>query len=864
MTPEELGIEIRSFSAKSRSLLFAGAGVSARVGMPTWEALLNGMAGVCREFHDSLSADLILDKVSQGDYLGAAAVYKLCTKIPIGVRLARIADTFSNISGDINQLKSLSKLPFSGMLTTNYDRVLHTAIATFRNISPLQIELGDETMKYGAGITEFFVARIHGRYEVPSSIVLDSSDYDKLKINSTYRDFLTQILRQRPTLFIGFSFFDPAIQIVLDTYKAAFGPNFPEMHLAIIPDGHDKRLLTALSEVNIQVLTYDPNDLHKNLWRSIRVATEVPAPLPEQTHADALIPKDLPNSCLHRMIAFTFAQSSTPDHIRRPALEMVQDGALLSVLDEWGGGNVDKISVVESLRQLLGIEKDQAVALFEQSSRRLLAAGQIRDLGKYISKAATNNDSFDKTLNILASGTTDRVKILKGITLEPRYGPLLKELWENLFIIRSWDLAPQYAGSMAIKGVAVEETISSLLQGKGVPVGVEKALLESFLHVIRHPDNAQATALAEMSRTAITVQILLASPRQTIAHAYTLPTKIYFDASVLLPAIIPGHPMHHGYLSAIKRLKSAAKNARQKCEFEIRAEFLEEILKHREKAIELVKQLKLEEPVFMAKHISFYGAENTNVYVGAFSSLFKRGETSPHSFSAFLFKIAPYRNEKELIAFLQQEGFKAEMERFFYKNHSDFSHIFNHLLSGYEQALSFGKNKDRVLIQHEALQLTQLSCDAASGIRSLFVTADRRLQRIIHSTKDLEKLTGSVISELGFIGLVDLLVGLGPDKEIFTRLMWAMPRTNVQRQIRDYLVTTTLNHYDDAMALAMPTVLDEILSSEQYAIEANGEQFRKATSTEDAKSASEFLDRLQDEYFEKMRKTIERREKSAR
>jgi hypothetical protein len=197
---------------------------------------------------------------------------------------------------------------------------------------------------------------------------------------------------------------------------------------------------------------------------------------------------------------------------------------------------------------------------------------------------------------------------------------------------------------------------------------------------------------------------------------------------------------------------------------------------------------------------------------------------------------------------------------FTHKNNVEFSHIFNDLSHGYERQMwVMRKPKEKVLIKHEAQQLARLFLDVSAGKRSVFVTADTRLQRVVQGSEDLERLTGNVLSQIGFVGLVDLLVGLAPDREVFTRLMWACPRNDVQRHIRDYLVAVTLRQYDDAMTRAMPEVLHDIISAAQHEISMFARQPGNATDPDDVKETGRFLDRLENQFFERMRKVIETR-----
>jgi len=52
-----------------------------------------------------------------------------------------------------------------------------------------------------------------------------------------------------------------------------------------------------------------------------------------------------------------------------------------------------------------------------------------------------------------------------------------------------------------------------------------------------------------------------ASPRQSLFKSHALPQRVYFDASVLLPAIVPGHPFNKLYRETVDRLIKAASQA---------------------------------------------------------------------------------------------------------------------------------------------------------------------------------------------------------------------------------------------------------------------------------------------------------------
>jgi len=130
-SPQAIAERLSRFVGTPRSILFAGAGIPARLNIPTWSRLLEELAGICVGFGDDLSASLIRSRVAEGDYIGAATVYTSCKKIPKGERLKRLSALLTPSLDDsaLDKLRSLLCLGLRGVVTTNYDRVLHNAFS---------------------------------------------------------------------------------------------------------------------------------------------------------------------------------------------------------------------------------------------------------------------------------------------------------------------------------------------------------------------------------------------------------------------------------------------------------------------------------------------------------------------------------------------------------------------------------------------------------------------------------------------------------------------------------------------------------------------------------------------------------------
>jgi hypothetical protein len=277
--------------------------------------------------------------------------------------------------------------------------------------------------------------------------------------------------------------------------------------------------------------------------------------------------------------------------------------------------------------------------------------------------------------------------------------------------------------------------------------------------------------------------------------------------------------------------------------------------------------LGVDHPDVLRRLITFYGAENVNVFIGAFASHVgqnrKQGQRR-QTFSQFLREVAPYRTEDELAAYLRKSGFLVASMSFRQQHNHEFVQVFNPLMLGYEKdkAGILGQ-KEKILVEHEAAQLVQLQLDQASGARSVFVSADRRMRRVMLSAGDLRQFVGMALPPEGFVGLLDIMVGLKTDRRGLTRLVWAAPRRDADQAIRDYLVARALDQTKAALARAMPEVIDQVVADGKRELEAQGVDWSAANEVEDVARTAKFMDRLEETFFETMRWWIEREERES-
>ena len=868
----ELSDAIFDFTSTRDAVLFSGAGVGKRVDLPTWPEYMRHLADICNHYGSSLSAQLIEQRVSSESYVTAAGIYEFCEEIPIGERWKGLSSPFTKLipQPKLEELTALFQIPFGAVVTTNYDRSQLDAYALVHRRAPIPYELDDGTLKNGALQSGFFLARIHGRAERPTSMVLYPSSYLKLEGDASYKDFLLSLLGNRRCLFIGFSFVDPAIDEILTRYKALAGPVFKKLHQAILPSDASPKLERRLMELNIQVVNYDVAGGHLNLWKAIRkTAARFTAKTTVVTVFTSARPIENRFSTLQRFFAFAYAQQQTATEVR-PLITQARDGMVLALAREAGAQGITEILLQEKVRQILYLSQEEVQPIVRDSLGRLLAQGDLKAQANRFLFTGAEPDILIKHLSILAAGVLDRMKVREGISPKEISPDMVQQVLERIFMARAWDLAAHYAGGGAGYGSDLNRVIKEVAGEVAYkkPAFEVLALEQSCLNLLSSPTDREAPHLAEVGRTAFAIQLVLSSPRQALLQRFSLPERIYLDASILLPTLVPGHPLRPVYSDAIKRLKAAANEAGVRCELLVGEPFLNEVISHRNLALDLAREIAIDgSPKNLQQLITFYGAENTNVFIGAFSSHVSKAEMLKErrpAFKAFLRQYAPYQTEAELAQYLSRGGIQVVKMNFRYEHNADFVQVFNPLMSGYEKdSIERLEAKEKVLIEHEASQIVQLRLDQAAGKRAVFVSADRRLKRALLLSTALRDQASMVVPPQGFVGIVDVMVGLKTDKRSLARLIWAPPRRDSEQAIRDYLIRQALNAMDAALANAMTEVIDDVVAKGKLKAERSNLDLAHGNEVEDVARNAQFMDRLSEEFFETMRWWMQKRETEA-
>lgn len=255
--PKDLIEKIRD----GKCILFAGAGTSLDAGLPSWCDLLKGMierVDACCELNEKEKEELDL----LIEYQDFNVVAQFC-KEQLGAKIFAdyIREKLTTTHKSSAKHSILAEIPFKAAITSNYDDFIEKNHTKSRVILPEEIDKFDQLTIETLFKDDFFpIFKIHGSCEDPKSIILTDNDYRNIIFRKPqYRENLKQIFKDKSLLFLGFSFRDSSINLLLqEIFTITDGMTNP--HYAFINDiGSIKKDFFWKSR-NIRVVPYQTID----------------------------------------------------------------------------------------------------------------------------------------------------------------------------------------------------------------------------------------------------------------------------------------------------------------------------------------------------------------------------------------------------------------------------------------------------------------------------------------------------------------------------------------------------------------------------------------------------------------------------
>jgi len=827
-------------------IIFTGAGVSVRAGLPTWKRMVEQLAEGMR-VSDPLTRQQMLECVRTGNYTLAVDYFNISPQMLAGDKQRLLVSLLSKYDAD--PILPIAKLPFRGCLTTNFDRSILDAIAKECGRAPRDFKFGDVSFKQAQWEENLFVARIHGSVEAPNSMVLSESQFRVLLSDETYAELLRACFTQKNVLFIGFSFYDPAVRHVFEDLDRRFGGASPGRHLAILPSDASSEFLQKAARLNIKVVQYDSDDNHAALWTGIsdfnKTARVSATPLAKH--------KTTPFDFTKRYLAACYARAKSLGS-SIALKESVIEGIVSAMIQEVAPKAISRPELLEKIRLTLGLKGREAESILSSAAQSLVEAGLCRKLkgdgGRGFKLAwigeIADADSLGSAIEILTKSVKSRAYLQEGWKTGQEVKDTMTAFFNQLIRRRGWDLGAAFAAGRAPENLAIRELLNEC--STGLPSFDLERLFRVCESMFQHPSGEEAAVLNELGRVSFAVELAFQSPQSTLLQKAILPKTIYFDTSVLLPALVKGHPFSEVYQSAIKRLKEAASGAAIQLKLKVSKVYLNEIISHKRSAEEFSEQLGSDFPAAARSDALYHGLTNVNVYVGAYANWIENH--GKMTFEIFLLRFAPYKTEEQLSRWLVSQGFEIVES----PKGPHYPEFYALLEKAYATSLAYGKRP--ILIEHDAKQLSILESEVRKGEKSLFVTADRQLQQITAEAK-FSMVSNMMISHVGLVQFIELLLGGVANGAALTELFWSTRISDRAQAVRTYFTTLALEQYDAAMTMAMPEIIEKFTDTTTQELERLGADL---DSDEPKKRAEAFrqLGSLEKNYLSGMHEAVEK------
>jgi SIR2-like domain len=204
LVPDELAQAV----ASRQAILFAGAGLSMSVGLPSWQEFAHRMAQELGVRPDLLNCRGI-------GYHTLAEYYRL-KQGSIGPLRSWMDRTWTVSREKVRQSKLhelIMALDFSLIYTTNYDRNIEEAFVVYDK-EFVKVANARDIAKTREGIPQ--IVKFHGDFDDDSSLVITETDYfNRLSFDSPLDIKFRSDALAKTVLFIGYSMSDMNIRLLL-------------------------------------------------------------------------------------------------------------------------------------------------------------------------------------------------------------------------------------------------------------------------------------------------------------------------------------------------------------------------------------------------------------------------------------------------------------------------------------------------------------------------------------------------------------------------------------------------------------------------------------------------------------------------
>jgi hypothetical protein len=271
LNDERVKTRLLSFLRNGESILFVGSGSSKLADYPLWDELLNALRAYFAP--DIPMPEGNYDRLKFAEFIKQRA-FREKSRTEYCKFLERQFDP-KHVGKTHDEFHTvLVNFKFKGIVTTNYDIVLESAITEkqinneelYRSCDPVDLCDWDKSYRVSDYLRSLSsannctsVLHLHGFYKNPENLILTERDYllrygyidsndskTPVPIDTLHRKVIWSLLAMHSVIFVGFSMKDPFFTEILEVVRNDLNLDGDLLHFAILPeDDRDKAQLLS-------------------------------------------------------------------------------------------------------------------------------------------------------------------------------------------------------------------------------------------------------------------------------------------------------------------------------------------------------------------------------------------------------------------------------------------------------------------------------------------------------------------------------------------------------------------------------------------------------------------------------------------
>lgn len=786
--------EFSTAALGGQAALFAGAGVPADCGLPTWGTALAELANELESEGAGEYARLMRLQIAQRNYLQAAEIFGVASnELTKDRKYAALRSVFGKNAAISGRVVRLMSIPFRLVITTNFDTTIEDAYAAAHERSLDIFDNTQEGLRAALAPERPAIVHLHGRIAKPESLVLTRSDYAELQTWEWYRNFLRLVLRDYAVLFVGFSFDDPAMRLVLEATSEELPPNPAKQAYALVP-ASKRESFSDLRAWNVSVLDYQSESDHEEMWSVLENLASRLGSAEARTSAEARSWSELELVKENLAAGYTHFVASR----RHPnAVRSVYAGLVYSAMIDLADDDTDRCSlgvIEDRLASIFSFTRSQVRQVLDEGVSSLEREDWIaRRDEDVIELTRTPDQSLSTDLRSLAEAVVNRTLVRTKTDLDVETDAIAAFILEVLL------LHGMAIGHAVIRGrpLSIPQLDEVLIEGFVDTFGTirpywREPLLEGTRSMFVNPTAEEDALITSVARMVFVTDVLVDAPALASLTGSGFVKSVILDTNVLLPASLTNHPDEALYARLFDKVDELGG------QLMTTSGFVNELVSHRDVARRRIRKLGLDERGKLVEYVRMYGTYGVSDLIVSYAYAIEREDFSG-GFDEFLRKQESYESEEATREALEQRGVRVV-------DLTETTGYDRQRMLGWYGALKdlYQGGKSSEVIDHEAALLEALVANVERSRPVWVVTNDRGLIRVLERLVESHpgvpaQVLQVMLTPVQLLGYADLSAG-NVDWSGFSRLLCNPGFRDFEGQIEDYVRGRLIREFQERAA----------------------------------------------------------------